>query len=532
MALAILLVAAIALPSPVYAAPQDKTQVEQQIKNIYRNARRYFGRTSFDGFCGAYVSAQVYLLGITSQLIGGDGKDQYNTYARMEYTDCGYRVKAYPAQAYTLQGALNTITQNGNVDAYNILVGFEKTRSSAGRRYGHASFIHAILDGIVYFSECYDVGIKNKYYKEGSTIALPIDEYAKYYSETTLQLDGVIHFGLKTYAERCTFYSSSFFATAQKDAEIRMQPCTNQVHESATVIRLALEEEQLEITGLYLNTVGEYWYQINGGAGGYIRAEQVAVGQLITDDVSVNGMQCPTVLRQGRGYNLRGVIVSQNSTIVMVRAQVYQYTDAGTVSVFGSTDTVNSKTYNLKNSQISDQLAFRKLSVGQYRFEMAAILCNYYVENGQIQARWDSVNLWQSDFQVTASTTNSDTVVFDACGGVSSLNQIAVPVGQNIGALPIAQRLDYVFLGWYTEQEGGERVTADYIPADSTTLYAHWTSIEQLNTRWQNGAECWYFYSDGISTVGCIEMDGILYYFSTVDPANPGQVLWTAAGVE
>ena len=210
LALAILLLAVVALPTTAYAAPQDKAQVEQQIKNIYRSARRYFNRTSFDGYCGAYTSAQVYFLGITSKLIGGDGKHQYDTYARMEYTDCGFRIKAYPAQAYTLKGALDTITKNGTVDAYNILVGFEKSRSAAGRRYGHASFIHAILDGTVYFSECYDVGIKNKYYKEGSMIALSIDDYAKYYAETTVQLDGVIHFGLKTYAESCKFFPASF----------------------------------------------------------------------------------------------------------------------------------------------------------------------------------------------------------------------------------------------------------------------------------------------------------------------------------
>ena len=143
--------------------------------------------------------------------------------------------------------------------------------------------------------------------------------------------------------------------------------------------------------------------------------------------------------------------------------------------------------------------------------------------------RWDSVVLWLSDFYVAKSTTNSDTVVFDACGGTASLNQISVNVGQAIGTLPTAQRLDYVFLGWYTEMEGGERVTAGFVPDDSTTLYARWSSIEQIHASWQDAGECWYFYSDGLSTVGCIEIDGVLYYFSTMDPMNTDDLMWTAA---
>jgi uncharacterized repeat protein (TIGR02543 family) len=101
-------------------------------------------------------------------------------------------------------------------------------------------------------------------------------------------------------------------------------------------------------------------------------------------------------------------------------------------------------------------------------------------------------------------------------------------VGQSIGALPLAQRLDYVFLGWYTEMEGGDRVSDDYVPADSMTLYAHWVSIEQMDVQWQENGQCWYLYSDGLTTIGCIELDGILYYFSSVDPANQGEKLWTA----
>lgn len=529
LALAILLVASIAVPTKVEAVAITDTEITQQIKTVYKNALKYFRRSSFDGYCGAYVSVQVYLMGITGQLIGGDGNQQFDTYKNMAYTDTGYRVKTYPASAYTLKDALNTITQNGTRDAYNILVGFQRTRSTAGKKYGHATVVHAILDGKAYFSESYSVSIKGKYYKEGSPIVLSIDDFCNYYASTTTQLDGVVHFGLKTYADKCTYYSASYYVDVQQKTTIYTQPCLPGIDETSTALRDSVVGEQLPVTGLYLNPEGEYWYQIDDGQGGYIPADYVRVGAMITDDVQLVNMKTPTSLRQGRSFNVTGNLLAQYNTISTIRAQVYMLDGETLVPVVNATADVNGKNYNLKNSKISKNLTFRKLAIGQYRMEITAILANTYWEDNTLLTRWDSVTLWTSDFQVTKSTANTDTVVFDACGGTASLNQISVSVGQPVGTLPTAQRLDYVFLGWYTDPDGGERVTDNFIPDDSTTLYARWSSIEQIHASWQDAGECWYFYSDGVSTIGCIEIEGVLYYFSTMDPMDPNGMMWTAA---
>ena len=528
LALAILLLASVVIPTRVEAVAITENEITQQIKDTYKKALKFFGRKSFDGYCGAYVSVQVYLMGITGQLIGGDGNQQYDTYKNMKYTDTGYRVTTYPASVYTLKEALNAITLNGTKDAYNIIVGFQRSRSAAGQKYGHASVVHAILDGKVYFSESYDVGIKNKYYREGTPIVLSIDDFCSYYAATTTQLDGVVYFGLKTYADQCTYYSASFYVQLQQNSQIYSQPCTTETCEDSVELRQAQGGEQLAVSGLYKNTAGECWYQIDNGDG-YVRAEHVQVGQLITDDVSLNNMLTPTSLRQGRSFNLTGTATARTNTLSTIRAQVYQLQDGEMIPVINATEQIDKKSYTLKNSKLSKNLAFRKLEVGQYRLEITVILSNSYVEDGQVLTRWDSIVLWMSDFQVTKSTTNSDTVVFDACGGTASLNQLSITVGHAIGSLPTAQRLDYVFLGWYTDPDGGERVTGDYIPHDSITLYARWSSIEQIRAAWQNGGECWYFYSDGIATMGCIEIDGVLYYFSLLDPMNSDEMMWTAA---
>ncbi|MBQ6843372.1 MAG: leucine-rich repeat protein, partial [Agathobacter sp.] len=67
------------------------------------------------------------------------------------------------------------------------------------------------------------------------------------------------------------------------------------------------------------------------------------------------------------------------------------------------------------------------------------------------------------------------TVTFDVNGGVN-LNTSNKRVEQNesIGKLPDVERDGYVFVGWYTTENGGVRVTEDMLVTSDITIYAHW----------------------------------------------------------
>jgi hypothetical protein len=121
LTLALLLVISVAVPAPATAAATTADEIKQQIKTTYKRAKSYYGRNSFDGYCGAFVTAELYLMGITATPVGFDGKDAYNAFHRQSVTSGGYGVKAYPAKAYSLRSALNEITKNGTQNAYNIL---------------------------------------------------------------------------------------------------------------------------------------------------------------------------------------------------------------------------------------------------------------------------------------------------------------------------------------------------------------------------------------------------------------------------
>ena len=527
--LTVVLFLSVVLTAPVSAAPTTPEEIKQQITNTYKKAKKHYGWDSFDGYCGALVNVQLYLLGITSNVIGVDGRDAYDAFKNLSVSSGGYGVETYPAGLYTVESALNAITKNGTKDAYNILVGFQKTPSVLGRRYGHAMVIHAIIDGMVYFVESYDLTLNGVRYKEGTPLVATISEFAAYYARSTTQFDGIIHFGLKTYADSCSEYASNATATVVTPGQVWSQPCVDTVHGSSAVVGELTVGDQVHITGLYLNTENEYWYELDGGEGGYVPADHLSSLQLRYEDVTLSNSVAPTVLTKGRSFSLKGAVTSHSNSIYAVRARVYRPEADQMVQVINTVDTVQSKTYDLLRSNISKGLTFRSLDAGQYRYELAAIVANYFVEGGKLMTGWNTIILWSSDFLVTEDKTGAHAVTFDAGGGTVSLNQTMVPKELPVGELAAAQRPSYVFLGWFTEAEGGQKVTADFVPEADMTLYAHWVSQEQLHTEWLAGGNCWYLYSDGISTMICMELEGILYYFSSLEPMCQNWMVWTDA---
>ncbi len=61
--------------------------------------------------------------------------------------------------------------------------------------------------------------------------------------------------------------------------------------------------------------------------------------------------------------------------------------------------------------------------------------------------------------------------------------------GQAIGTLPTPTKKGSSFDGWYTQKDGGTKVTEDYIVTDNITLYAHWKEKTTKVIFYPNGAD-------------------------------------------
>ena len=523
VALAAIIFIGMVLPSDVHAAGASASKIISQIKRVYSQSRNSFGG-SFDGYCGTLTGYQLYYMGITAGRDRQNGKDGFDRYKNQSYSSGGYRIKAYSGKSWTLRQVLNKITDNGSKNAYNILVGFESTPSQAGKRYGHSCVIHGIINGRVYFMESYDVYLNGTRYSEGTPISCSIKDFCDYYASTTTKFDGVIHFGAKEYVDSCDRYPTFFDGVLLQDAELRSQPCLAEEDDSSKLLDILNAGSKVCVTGVIKNAQDKYWYQIDGNDIGYVNAEMVQVFEFTYDDVTLQNVSAPSALRQGKSFKIKGEIKTENNQLYTVRSQVFLLDQEVQEQVLATADMVEDTLYSLKNSTISQELAFKKLAPGNYRYELAVVVGSYYYDLEQLQVRWETVALWNSDFCVTEKTSDAYQITFDECGGNVSVNRTTIVDGDPMGQLPTSQRGTEVFLGWFTQPDGGERITAEYIPEEDMTLYARYSTPSEL----ESAADAfWYVYADGITVIGCAEIDGILYHFTAPDPTGLGGSLWT-----
>ena len=94
--------------------------------------------------------------------------------------------------------------------------------------------------------------------------------------------------------------------------------------------------------------------------------------------------------------------------------------------------------------------------------------------DGKLYAPGDNVpaDVTALTVQWTAPTY---TVTLHANGGSVSPDSMTTGADGKLASLPTPTRSSYSFNGWYTEKNGGTKVTTDTVFSANTTVYAHWT---------------------------------------------------------
>ena len=82
---------------------------------------------------------------------------------------------------------------------------------------------------------------------------------------------------------------------------------------------------------------------------------------------------------------------------------------------------------------------------------------------------------------------------FDACGGAGNTSMRVCQGGEALGDLPEVKLDGCVFLGWFTEAEGGEAVAADTVVKGDATYYAHWIRLGESRQFVDAGGLVWKY---------------------------------------
>ena len=485
-----------AVPFISSAEETEDARIRTQIRRVYSRVRYATGRDSLNGYCGLMTGYQLWALGITPYPITFDGNDMYDYYASGDpVVTEGYVVQPYSATEYSLEEALNLITYCGTRNAYNILVGFQRTTTTAGRRYGHAMVIHAILDGTVYFVEGFYTSIGGP---EGNVLTCSIKEFAEYYASWTTY-EGIVLFGNKEFTNNYPNYPTDMLGEATQKANLLTLPCEAGAN-GCQVLRQTVPGEMFWISDIYA-VDGKLYYRVqDGGNYGYLPVDAISAQQANSGSIRLDGANIPAQIQSGEALQVGGVLYSANSALETISVAV---SDSNGTLVQASELTVTGRMADL--SILNDFLAVSPLADGSYTVTVSAKICNYYPANGIVQNTQAQVQVWQSGLQVGSGE--------------------AAPVPEKLVDGWIWENGCWYFYqdnaprtGWYCY----EGVDYYFLPDGAAAtgwhqINGHWryfTPNGAMITGWvEYGQGMYYMLSNGAMVTGWRQIEGALYCF-------------------
>lgn len=515
----VLLIAA--LPMTASAASVDEVErICDQIRSVYW--KTYSSAGTLKGYCGAMAGWELYHLGITDVAITQNGNDMYDILSTSEHICDGYYPELYPATSYTIEEALNTITACGTKDAYNIMAGFHWTTTAAGSLYGHVTVIHAVLDGMVYFTE----GFTTPFQLDPSEpMICSIEEFAEYYDSWT-QFEGMIHFGRDNYVDGVEMYACNQFVSS--DAEVSLLSLPD--FAEAEKLRTVQVGERLRAVALCKDADGVLFYQIlDGETVCYIPEALVKPVVFEYSDVTATDLSLPDHVELGSDYQLSGMIRSEFNKIYNL---VVQITDPAGEVVLSYEISKNGNMVDLGTRLVNSRVDISVLPEGSYTYTILCDMLNHYVFNGTVIGEIQRVTVASNDFTV-------GNVVLQRKAVAAAAEEKAVKNGWHYesGSWYYYEN-DLPRTGWFCDNG------VDYYLLDDGAAATGWQTINGKNryftgtgamrTGWLDYAGgSYYMLSNGEPAKGMKEINGQLYYFSEIGRlvtdtmiAYDGQTYW------
>lgn len=383
------------LPLQALALDTEETQaslietVKQEASNSYYRSRRTAGVSSFHGKCGMMVGHQLYNLGINTKLRSFNGNDHYDYYEGRKVTSGGYYIQTYSSEQYTLGQALQALSHNGTWNVRNVLVGFQWTKTEAGRKYGHAMFINGIIDGQVYFVESFDCPLGGA---EGQVIRCSIKEFAKYFDRWT-QFEGLVHFGTGNYHDVCPHVTTDLLVQTRFSATLRSEPAV--VGDQGCVrLRSVAAGERLHATAIY-QAEDALYYRVDTTEGyAFIPASAVSVLQISTEGLQLQDFAMSSYLTPGTVPVLKGTVTDSYGSNCCVEVSI---TDSrGSAVRQGQTEQLPAA--SLK--KLTEQLTFDLLELGEYQVDIYAGRSTPMVRGGSIAETYVRTQVYRGQLQV------------------------------------------------------------------------------------------------------------------------------------
>lgn len=348
----------------------------------YVLAQKTARRSSFYGYCGLMVSHQLYNLGINKTLAVQDGNGQFDFYYHRETTSGGYYINAYPVEEFSLEEALNTVTDYGNKDVFNLLVGFESTNSGAGSLYGHVVLINGIVDGNLYFVESFNT----RFGGQGCLLTCTIEEFARYYNSWA-SFEGLVHFGDGAFSNVCPTISTDLLVRARYQTVLRSQPAMLGKKDSQ-LIRDVSPGEQFRAIALCRDTRGDYYKVVTNEGFGFISVNAVSLLRAGDGEMVLTDLKLPDRILPGQKMSIAGTVTATHGRVASLEVSIFSRDGA---PVRKESIEVDDREGQL--APLGDKLWTELLEPGEYLLEVYAYSIAPVAGNTWGQSRYQRVLL-------------------------------------------------------------------------------------------------------------------------------------------
>ena len=217
--------------------------------------------------------------------------------------------------------------------------------------------------------------------------------------------------------------------------------------------------EEIAVNGVVTNSAKQAWYEVEftSGSIGYVQKANLKFESYFESEITGE----LTTLTEGQilepnPHRLDGKIISSYPL-----KKVVGYLDGkwcGSWTGDGKT-----RELALHTTEINTYVSFGTLATGEHTLTITAT---------DITGR-EAVQIISCTFYIA----QSEEVLTVTYATEPQEQTVTIVVGQALGQLPVPQQEGAVFLGWFTEQDGGEMVTEETVPTENITLYPHWEQV-------------------------------------------------------
>ena len=168
-------------------------------------------------------------------------------------------------------------------------------------------------------------------------------------------------------------------------------------------------------------------------------------------------------------------------------------TNNGSVTLYAVWKEENQETYQIDiwvaNGEDIDEIVLTKkkgdiINLSDYKPKQTGYTFIAWVDlsTNESYSANDKFIVTQDTLLVSGMQANTYIVYFDSVGGIVTEDLKSVKYDSTYNQLPTPTKNGYTFKGWFTGQNGGERITADTVvkTPENHTIYAHWSQDVQI----------------------------------------------------